>query len=157
MDDLLKGIRMSQPSVLLVEDNPDHAEIITRVLHKMMKTIQVFHASDGQQALDMLGLGRETKPSATIPIPKLILLDIRLPKLDGTEVLKAIKASRILKKIPVIVLTTSERKEEVKKMYALGANSYIVKPGKFEDFMGQLKKLHAYLEDYSILKDSKVS
>ena len=150
-----KGMRMSKPTVLLVEDNPDHAEIITRVLRKMMKSISVFHASDGQQALEMLGLVQGTTPAVKIPTPKLILLDIRLPKLDGTEVLKAIKESRVFRNIPVIVLTTSERKEEVKKMYELGANSYIVKPGKFEDFMGQLKKLRAYLEDYSILNHTK--
>jgi len=152
MDNLSKGMRMSQPTILLIEDNPDHAEIITRVLFKMMKTIRVFHASDGQQALEMLGLVQDATASAKIPTPRLILLDIRLPKLDGPEVLKSIKASRVLKKIPVIVLTSSERKEEVKKMYALGANSYIVKPGKYEDFMGQLKKLRAYLEEYPILQ-----
>ncbi|HDL78409.1 MAG TPA: response regulator [Bacteroidetes bacterium] len=150
-----KGNGMSEQTVLLVEDNPDHAEIITRVLRKMMRNLNIRLASDGQQALEILGLTQSAKPVEKIPTPKIILLDIRLPKIDGTEVLKIIKASPALKKIPVIVLTTSERKEEVKKMYALGANSYIVKPGKFEDFMGQLKKLRAYLEDYTILGSEK--
>ncbi len=143
-----KGKGMPPPTILLVEDNADHAEIITRVLHKIDPHVEIHIASDGQKALEILGL--QEGFLLEIPIPKLILLDIRLPKLSGPQVLKAIKSSRQLKKIPVIVLTTSTRDAEIKEMYRLGANSYIVKPGRFDDFLSQLKKLHAYLEDYSI-------
>lgn len=148
MVNLHKGKGVPPPAILLVEDNPDHAEIITRVLHKIDSRVAVYIASDGQQALEILGL--QEGSSLKIPVPKLILLDIRLPKLGGPQVLKAIKSSRPLKNIPIIVLTTSTRDAEIKEMYRLGANSYIVKPGRFEDFLFQLKKLQAYLEDYSI-------
>ncbi len=148
MVNLHKGKGLPPPAILLIEDNPDHAEIITRVLHKIDSHVVVYVASDGQKALEILGL-RENF-SLEISIPKLILLDIRLPKFSGPQVLRAIKSSPQLKKIPVIVLTTSTRDAEIKEMYRLGANSYIVKPGRFEDFFSQLKKLHAYLEDYSI-------
>ncbi len=118
------------------------------MLRKINPGVSIHIARDGQKALEILGLLEGF--SLSIPVPKLILLDIRLPKFDGSYVLKAIKSSRKLKKIPVIVLTTSTRDVEIKEMYKLGANSYIVKPGRFEDFMVQLRKLQPYLEDYSI-------
>lgn len=124
-------------TVLLVEDNDDHAELVIRTLGEHYIPNRIYHVNDGQKALDYLFRNNEYSDSTLSPRPNLILLDLRLPKVDGLEVLKALKISPTLRQIPVIVLTTSEAERDVARAYEYYANSYVVKPLGFEQF-GQL-------------------
>jgi CheY-like chemotaxis protein len=127
--------------VLLVEDNADHVELISKVLgdSKVMNGLHV--VTSGEEALDFLCRRGE---HADAPRPALILLDIKLPKVNGIEVLRRIKADAELKSIPVVMLTTSAGNEEMIKSYNYGANSYIVKPVDFEQFVKLIKDLRLY-------------
>lgn len=125
----------SAMTILLVEDNPDHAELAIQGLRsqKMANTIQ--HVVDGEEALDYVFRRGRFADTAHYPHPDLILLDLRLPKVDGLEVLKILKTDEHVRKIPVVVLTTSESESDVAEAYAHHANSYMVKPVTFEKFM----------------------
>jgi CheY-like chemotaxis protein len=120
--------------ILLVEDNPDHTELVMRSLeeHRIANTIQ--HVPDGEAALDyLLRRGQYSTPGKS-PRPHMILLDLRLPRIDGLEVLKEIKADEELRCIPVVILTTSEAEKDVAGAYKNHANSYLVKPVDFDKF-----------------------
>jgi len=130
--------------ILLVEDNPDHAEITLKALKQNNILNEVYWISDGQEALDFMYHRGKYADEKTSPRPGLILLDIKLPKVDGLEVLKQLKDDPQFKSIPVIMLTTSDRDEEIAKSYAGGANSYVVKPMDFEDFMKKVRELKLY-------------
>ena len=130
--------------ILLVEDNADHAALTMRALRDGNMLNEIFWVKDGQEAVDFLDRdGRYASPAAT-PRPGLILLDIRLPKLDGHEVLRQIKSDAHLRTIPVVMLTTSERDDEIQKCYEAGVNSYVSKPVKFSDFAQTIKSLKLY-------------
>lgn len=130
-------------SILLIEDNPDHTELIIKELEsKMLNTI--YPVKDGQEALDFLFHKGKYKDPKKAPRPGLILLDLKLPKVDGAEVLKKIKSDPDLKVIPVVVLTTSVRGEDILESYKNGVNSYIAKPVKFEEFTRVVKKIKLY-------------
>ena len=120
--------------VLLVEDNPDHTELVMRSLedHRIANTVQ--HVPDGEAALDYLFRRGEYSSPEKSPRPHMILLDLRLPRIDGLEVLKKIKADKTLRRIPVVILTTSEAEKDVAGAYANHTNSYLVKPLDFEKF-----------------------
>ncbi len=126
---------------LLVEDNPDHVELIVKALqdNNVLNEVQV--VSSGEKALDFLYKRGEY---VDMQWPALILLDIKLPGMDGIEFLRRIKADAELKSIPVVMLTTSESEEEKKQSYNNGANSYIVKPVDFEKFSRVIKQLKLY-------------
>jgi CheY-like chemotaxis protein len=123
--------------ILLVEDDPAHAEIVRRsfVNFRMAnRPVQLVHVADGQEALDYLfSRGKFQNPGQS-PRPNLILLDLRLPKVDGLEVLKIVKEDADLTSIPVVVLTTSSAEVDVAKAYECHANSYLVKPMDFSQF-----------------------
>jgi CheY-like chemotaxis protein len=123
--------------VLLVEDNVDHAELVMRTLADHRIANRIHHIMDGQTALDYLFRRGEYADPQLSPCPHLVLLDLRLPRVDGLEVLKAIKESEALRRVPVVVLTTSEAERDVARAYKYHANSYLVKPVGYEDF-GQL-------------------
>lgn len=120
--------------VMLVEDNADHAELVIRTLedHRIANRIQ--HFADGQSALDYLFRRGNFADPLSSPRPHVILLDLRLPRVDGLEVLRIIKENDELKTIPVIVLTTSEAEKDVTRAYDNHVNSYLVKPVGFEEF-----------------------
>lgn len=121
-------------AILLVEDDLAHAEIVRRNLRDFRVANRIVHVEDGQAALDYLTRrGAYTDPNAN-PRPDLILLDLRLPKVDGLEVLKRIKEDSDLKAIPTVVLTTSSAESDVVKAYDNGAGSYLVKPVDFDKF-----------------------
>jgi len=125
--------------ILLVEDNPNDIEITRRALEKGQVKNQLTIARDGQEALDILfGGGGQT------PLPGLILLDLNLPKVDGREVLSRIKTDPELRRIPVIVLTTSTREEDIVRRYDLGVNTFISKPVRFEDFIKVVTAIQEY-------------
>jgi CheY-like chemotaxis protein len=137
----IKNPVVASPTILLVEDNPDHTELILRnlELHRVANTIQ--HVSDGEAALDYLfRRGAYADPELS-PRPDVVILDLRLPKTDGLEVLSQIKASESLSKIPVVILTTSQAEQDLAKAYQQHVNSYVVKPldfGKFARLMADL-------------------
>ncbi len=130
--------------VMLVEDNADHAELVIRTLedHRIANTIQ--HFRDGQAALDYLFRRKEFENPESSPRPHMILLDLRLPRVDGLEVLRIIKEEDVLKNIPVIVLTTSEAEKDVAQAYGHHVNSYLVKPVGFEEFSKLMHDLGFY-------------
>ncbi|MBF0396383.1 MAG: response regulator [Desulfobacterales bacterium] len=129
--------------VLLIEDDKDHAELITRGFKKYLSTTKIVHISDGESALDYL-FKRGKYKNVEISMPNLILLDLRLPRVDGLEVLKIIKTSENLRKIPVIILTTSDAETDIAMAYNKYANSYIVKPIDFSKFVQLIQNLGLY-------------
>ena len=133
--------------VMLIEDNIDHAELVMRTLEEHRIANTVHHFLDGQSALDYLFHRGEFSDAAETQFPHVILLDLRLPRIDGIDVLKTIKEDPGLKSIPVIVLTTSEAEKDVAKAYYNHANSYLVKPVSFEGFMEVVK----HIEDYWVM------
>jgi len=136
--------------VMLVEDNIDHAELVIRTLeeHRIANTVR--HFLDGQSALDYLFRRGEFSTDSGSQRPHVILLDLRLPRVDGIDVLKAIKEDKDLKGIPVVVLTTSEAEKDVAKAYYNHANSYLVKPVGFEDFKKLMDDLGFYWLGWNI-------
>jgi CheY-like chemotaxis protein len=126
--------------ILLIEDNPDHAQLIIRNLRNLKIPNVVHHIDDGEAAINYLqGLdqGKAFKPG-------LILLDLRLPRIDGIEVLKFIKSKAGIKQIPVIILTTSEAERDIVDAYGYNANSYLAKPVDFGKFAELLESLGYY-------------
>ncbi len=126
--------------VLLVEDDPDHAELVRRGLEDQHAPVDLTVLEDGEAALDFL---RRRLPAADEQRPHLILLDLRLPKMDGLQVLREVKSVPELRAIPCVVLTTSDAERDVARAYELHANSYLVKPGdneRFTELMGQVER-----------------
>lgn len=130
--------------ILLVEDDPAHAEITKRNFRRKHTGNTIIHVSDGEKALDYLFRQGEFANPADSPRPHLILLDLRLPKVDGLEVLKKVKAHETLHKIPVVVLTTSEADIDISRAYELNVNSYLVKPLNFENFSEMIEAFGFY-------------
>jgi CheY-like chemotaxis protein len=127
--------------ILLVEDDDDHAEIVARGLATNRVLNQIPRVADGEAALDYVFRRARYADPALSPRPNVILLDLRLPRVDGLEVLRTIKESPELRSIPVVVLTTSEAERDVTAAYDHHANSYLVKPvefGKFTEMMNTL-------------------
>ncbi len=130
--------------ILMVEDNPDDAELAKRVFKKQNIANHVEWVKDGPEALDFL-LGKGDYEGQDMGIlPKVILLDIKLPKMDGTQVLEEVKRNPELKHIPIVVLTSSYEEQDLIKSYELGANSYIVKPVDFDQFQQVVEELGLY-------------
>ena len=132
------------PKILLVEDNPNDAELTIRALRKNNFSQALTHVKDGQEALDFLfGVGayagRDIKEQ-----PKVILLDLKLPKVHGIEVLRQIRANPDTKLLPVVVLTSSREDSDLVAAYNLGVNSYIVKPVDYEKFTEAVTQLGIY-------------
>ena len=131
-------------NILLVEDNDDHIELTKRALEENGVLNKIYVAKDGKEALDFLYNRDKYSDRAEAPKPGLILLDVKLPKIDGFEVLKQVKGDPDLKLIPIIMLTTSSRDEEIAKGYSEGANSYVTKPVDFNEFVAKIKNLQMY-------------
>jgi CheY-like chemotaxis protein len=130
--------------ILLVEDDPAHVEIVRRNFEVSRIANRLMHVADGQAAMDYLHRRGEFADPERSPRPGLILLDLRLPKVDGTEVLKAIKSDPGLGSIPVVVLTTSAAETDMIKAYECHANSYLVKPVDFPQFVDLIQSLGYY-------------
>jgi CheY-like chemotaxis protein len=127
--------------VLLVEDDPDHAELVRRGLEEYRSRLELTHVADGESALEYL---KERAPRSAPGRPHLILLDLRLPRMDGLEVLREIKAAPDLTDIPCVVLTTSRAEGDMVKAYRLHANSYLVKPGDYDHFVELISGVEQY-------------
>ncbi|VAX33759.1 hypothetical protein MNBD_NITROSPIRAE01-885 [hydrothermal vent metagenome] len=139
--------------ILLVEDNPHDIEIARRAFSKNNAELTLVVVSYGQDALDYLNHRGKFHPPDISPRPSLILLDLNLPRMNGLEVLKKIKNTPHLQSIPVIILTASERNEDIAPSYALGANTYIQKPIKFSDFLDIAKGIQKYWADVASLPE----
>ena len=129
--------------ILLVEDNPTDAEMATRALEHEQIANHVTWMKDGEQALDYL-FRRGAHAGRASHEPKLILLDLKMPKVDGLEVLRQIKANEATRPIPVVMLTSSAEERDLVETYRLGVNSYIVKPVDFEKFVQAVEHLGLY-------------
>jgi two-component system, response regulator len=129
------------PAVLLVEDNPDDEELTVRGLRRTNMTNPVDVARDGQEALDYL-FGNHDRTAK--PLPVLVLLDLRLPRVDGFEILKRIRAEERTHRVPVVILTSSNEDRDLINGYDLGANSYVRKPVRFEEFATAIAQLGLY-------------
>lgn len=134
----------NEVEILLVEDNPNDAELTLRALKKNDLANSVVHAKDGAEALDFI-FGEATELESDIAnAPKVILLDLKLPKVDGIEVLERLKGDPRTRSIPVAVLTSSREDSDLNTCYALGVNSYIVKPVEFDSFVKAVNELGCY-------------
>ena len=120
--------------ILLVEDDLAHAEIVRRNLEDCHVANRLFHVPDGEKALDYLNCRNEFSGPEAAPRPGVILLDLRLPRVDGMEVLKRLKNDPRFSSIPVVILTTSQAEQDLAKAYELRANSYLIKPVDFTQF-----------------------
>jgi CheY-like chemotaxis protein len=129
-----------------VEDDPGHQVLIQDNLKKAGIINTLFTAKDGQEALDFIYHQGDYQDEKKSPTPGLILLDINMPQVDGFEVLEKLKKDEKLKKIPVIMLTTTDSQREIDKSYQLGANSYITKPVDFREFQNMIKNLGMFLD-----------
>ncbi|HXU43293.1 MAG TPA: response regulator [Burkholderiales bacterium] len=130
--------------ILLVEDNPADAEMTLRALRRNNLANKVHWVRDGEQALDFMfrtGAYADREPGT---VPKLIMLDIKMPKVDGIEVLRRVKANEETRTVPVVVMTSSNEERDVVESYRLGVNSYIVKPVQFESFLETVAKIGLY-------------
>jgi len=130
--------------VLLAEDDPGHASLIRRNLARAGLSNPIIHFEDGQAVLDFL-FQRSPNHNREPHTPYLLLLDIRMPKLDGLEVLRQIKQDQELKKIPIIMITTTDDPREVEHCHSLGCSHYIVKPIDYEKFIEAIKQLGLFL------------
>jgi two-component system, response regulator len=130
--------------ILLVEDNPQDVELTIRALKKRNLANRVYVVEDGAEAMDFLfSRGKYAKRDMSHR-PKVVLLDVKLPKLNGLEVLRAIKADERTRAIPVVMVTSSREDPDIKTAYQLGANSYVVKPVDFDAFMDAMSNLGFY-------------
>jgi two-component system response regulator len=130
--------------IILVEDNISDADLIKRALSKSNVANKILHLKDGQEALDYLFSEGQWKGIKTSNVTKLILLDLKMPKISGLEVLKKIKSHEETKKIPVVVLTSSKEDPDIQECYKLGVNSYVVKPLGFDEFSKTVIQLGLY-------------
>jgi CheY-like chemotaxis protein len=130
--------------ILLVEDNPAHAELVKRTLEGHPVANRIIHISDGETALDYLFRRGAFADAEKSPRPHVVLLDLRLPRVDGLEVLQEIRTSDALEKLPVVVLTTSEAEMDAARAYEYHANSFLVKPLDFDKFVRLMEDLGFY-------------
>ncbi len=135
---------MRNKTILLVEDNPDDEALTLRALKKNNIANEVAVARDGVEALDYLFAEGSHAGRDPAQLPEVVLLDLKLPKLDGLEVLKRLRADPRTRRIPVVILTTSSEERDIAASYDLGANSYIRKPVDFDQFLAAVHQLGLY-------------
>ena len=137
--------------ILLVEDNPAHAELVKRSFQEHPVDYQIIHLPDGEEALEYLFQRGDYADKRKHPRPHIILLDLRLPCLDGLDVLRQIKTAdeEALRQIPVVILTTSEAEQDLAQAYDRRANSYVIKPLDFEGFTALMDILGSYWRQWN--------
>ena len=138
---------MNHPDVidiLLVEDNPRDAELTVRALKKRNLANRLFVVEDGAEALDFIFSRGKFAQREALQHPKVVLLDLKLPKINGLEVLRTLKADEQTRRIPVVMVTSSQQDPDIQAAYELGANSYVVKPVEFDAFQEIMSQLGFY-------------
>lgn len=130
--------------ILLVEDNPDDVDLTLRAFAKSNIANEVVVARDGVEALDYLFATGPHAGRASAPLPQLVLLDLKLPRIDGLEVLERVRANPRTRLLPVVILTSSTEERDLEKGYTLGANSYIRKPVAFQELVEAVRHLGLY-------------
>jgi len=135
---------MQQKSLLLVEDNPDDEALTLRALRKHNLANEIVVTRDGQEAMDYLFAEGEYSGRDASVLPQVILLDLKLPKVDGLQVLERLRAEPRTRHVPVVVLTSSNEEQDMIRSYDLGANSYVRKPVDFEQFLEAARQLGLY-------------
>ncbi len=137
-------MNVHEVEIMLIEDNPNDVELTLKALkrHNLANTVHV--ARDGAEALEFFFPAGSGGVRAKNGVPKVILLDLKLPKVDGIEVLRQLKSDSRTKSIPIVVLTSSNQEKDIKTCYELGANSYIIKPVEFESFIKAVKEVGLY-------------
>ena len=142
--------------ILIVEDSEDDFLAMQRAFKKTNLKNPLHRCTNGDQALDYLFRRGEFAPPCEAPLPGIVLLDLNLPGLDGREVLRSIKADQALRKIPVVVLTTSNAEKDIEQCYEDGANSYVQKPVEMQDFVQAIARLKDFWFEIAILpKDTE--
>ena len=141
MDDRSYNMVVKGRTILLIEDDPDHELLTIRALRQANIANEIQVARDGEEAIDQL-FGQSSK--ALAELPQVILLDLKLPKMDGLEVLRRIRQSVRTQMLPVVVLTSSDEESDIVRSYRLGANSYIRKPVNFNEFAEATRQLGMY-------------
>ncbi len=131
---------MAERTILVVEDNPDDVRLLTRAFRKAEVTSPVVYAADGQEAIEML----TSEAEARAPLPDVILLDLKLPRRSGFEVLEWLKADERMRQVPVVILTSSAGTSDLSRAYDLGANSYLVKPVDNADLTQMVANIRSY-------------
>jgi len=132
---------MQQKTLLLVEDNPDDEALTLRALKKHNLANDIVVARDGQEALDYLFAQGAYSSRDINQLPQVVLLDLKLPKIDGLEVLEQIRANPVTRNVPVVILTSSNEEQDILRSYDLGANSYVRKPVDFAQFIEAARQL----------------
>jgi CheY-like chemotaxis protein len=135
---------LQEAEILLVEDNPNDVELTLRALRKQNLASKVFVVRDGAEALDFIFASGAYASRKIEAKPKVVLLDLKLPKVDGIEVLRRVKTDERTRGIPVVMLTSSQEERDVAETYRLGVNSYIVKPVDFSNFVHAVGELGVY-------------
>ena len=130
--------------ILIIEDNMSDAEMTIRALKKNNLTNKLLHLKDGVEALDFLFARGNYSGRKVENIPKVILLDLKMPKVNGLQVLQKLKSEERTKRIPVVILTSSNEDPDIQECYRLGVNSYVVKPVQFEQFVKSVSELGLY-------------
>ena len=136
-------MNLKEIEILLVEDNMADVYLINRAFKNNHLLNKLHHVKDGYEAIHFI-FGTDTYKKNPLVQPKLILLDLKMPKMDGMEVLKILKSNETTKHIPIVVLTSSKQDPDIKKCYNLGANSYVVKAINFRDFSNAVSELGTY-------------
>jgi CheY-like chemotaxis protein len=144
MEKVISMVNTEAVEILLVEDNPNDGELTLRALKKHNLANQVFWAKDGAEALEFIFATGAYAGRDLDRKPKVILLDLKLPKVDGLEVLRQLKADERTRAIPIVMLTSSREERDVIESYLHGVNSYIVKPVEFDKFMQAVSELGLY-------------
>lgn len=137
-------MEVNDVEILLIEDNQHEAELTIRGLRKQNLANKLLHIDDGEEALDFVFARGKYANSKSSFSPKLVLLDLKLPKVDGLEILRQMKGDERTKTIPVVILTSSKEESDIIESYKLGVNSYIVKPVNFESFSKAVAELGLY-------------
>ena len=130
--------------ILVVEDNPVDEKLIVRALEKRNVANRIVVARDGEEALEQLFGAGDGAQAPSAPLPQVVLLDLKLPKVDGLEVLRRIRSTERTKQLPVVVLTSSDEEQDILQSYALGVNSYVRKPVNFDQFSEAVAEIGLY-------------
>ncbi len=140
--------------IMHIEDNDDHAELVAEVISQSKMACDIIRLSDAEAATGYLLDRAEPEPDRTLKLPDLILLDLSLPGISGLDFLERLRSDQLTTAVPVVVLTTSDRENEIKAAYQKGANSYIVKPARYEEFVVKLAEMNMYWGETAEVPDS---